>query len=125
MAKRINSGGRITAAAPSSRITQTANSWRDNGTVQSNSSTARGYGYQWQKARAHYLADNPLCVIRGDGCTLGATVVDHRKPHNGDQVLFWMRSNWQACCKHCHDMHKQRIESADKYAMPSMVSTLR
>ena len=54
------------------------------------SSTARGYGYRWQQARLHYLAEHPLCVMcSADGKVVPATVVDHIKPHGGNAALFW------------------------------------
>jgi len=75
------------------------------------SSTARGYGYRWQKARLHYLAEHPLCVMcAADGKVMPATVVDHIKPHGGNDALFWDSTNWQPLCKHCHDSRKQKQE---------------
>lgn len=69
------------------------------------SSTARGYGYRWQKARARYLAAHPLCVeCRKVGSVVVATVVDHITPHRGDADLFWDESNWQPLCKPHHDL---------------------
>jgi 5-methylcytosine-specific restriction enzyme A len=59
----------------------------------------RGYGHQWRKARAGYLAQHPICLRCGDI----ATVVDHIKPHKGDMTLFWDVGNWQPLCKTCHD----------------------
>ena len=67
----------------------------------------RGYGNAWRKAREGYLRSHPLCEC--PDCDAGrkrvtpATVVDHRVPHRGDQVLFWDRNNWQAMSKPCHD----------------------
>jgi len=66
----------------------------------------RGYNREWQKARAAYLAEHPNCVR----CFKAASVVDHIKPHRGDDTLFWDRSNWQALCATCHNRHKQREE---------------
>ena len=68
---------------------------------------ARGYTYRWQKESKAFLRAHPLCEC--DECQAGklrvmaATVVDHRKPHRGDPVLFWDQSNWQAMAKDCHD----------------------
>ncbi|MCL6690592.1 HNH endonuclease [Pseudomonas sp. R3.Fl] len=63
----------------------------------------RGYGYKWQKARAAFLARNPLCAeCERHGKIKLATEVDHIKPHKGDQLLFWSESNWQGLCKPCH-----------------------
>ena len=67
--------------------------------------TRRGYNSAWRKARLDYLAAHPFCK-----CGKLATVVDHIKPHRGDQRLFWDRVNWQPMCKPCHDGRKQREE---------------
>ena len=65
----------------------------------------RGYGSAWQRARAGWLQDHPLCV-RCEALDLveAATVVDHIVPHRNDPKLFWRRSNWQSLCKRCHDV---------------------
>lgn len=81
-------------------------SWRDGRT-----STQRGYGYKWQKARERFLFSNPLCIYCGRvGRATVATVVDHIIPHKGDQVVFWDESQWQALCSSCHSSIKQREE---------------
>lgn len=75
------------------------------------SSAARGYGYRWQRERAAFLAENPLCVMCStDLSPVAATVVDHKTPHGGNDALFWDKSNWQPLCKKCHDSVKQRAE---------------
>ena len=77
------------------------------------SSSERGYGHKWRKAREDFLSKNPLCVDHKClGRVVVATVVDHIVPHNGDQKLFWDRKNWQPLCKVCHDSHKQRLEKS-------------
>lgn len=69
------------------------------------SARKRGYTWQWEKARAAYLTEHPLCVrCAAAGVTTPATVVDHVTPHQGDTGLFWDRGNWQALCKRCHDV---------------------
>lgn len=108
-----------------------ADSWRTNQT----SSTQRGYGYAWQKARSGYLRSHPLCVycLRDAayavvremapstailrcaelGLTVPiASVVDHIEPHRGDQVLFWDKANWQSLCGTHHSADKQSEEAA-------------
>jgi 5-methylcytosine-specific restriction protein A len=83
-------------------------SWRSN----EKSSTKRGYGYAWQKARAGYLVSHPLCVYcEREGRVTAATVVDHRIPHRGDQKLFWDKANWQSLCATHHSRDKQREEA--------------
>ena len=88
------------------RVETVSDSWRQN-----KSSTQRGYGYKWQKARERFLKKNPLCVYcQRDDRVTAANVVDHITPHRGDQKLFWRESNWQALCSSCHSSVKQREE---------------
>ncbi|VVM59464.1 HNH endonuclease [Pseudomonas fluorescens] len=101
-------GFRVVEGAGSRLKTINPGSWRSDKT-----STQRGYGYKWQKARERYLRDHPLCVYCArQGLTAAASVVDHKAPHRGDQDLFWDASNWQPLCKPCHDSVKQAEEAA-------------
>ena len=78
---------------------------------QRGSSAKRGYGYQWQKARARFLQSHPLCVkCQEKGRVTAATDVDHIVPHRGDMTLFWDESNWQALC---HSHHSEKTASED------------
>lgn len=82
-------------------------SWR-----QGKTTAERGYGGRWQKARKTFLQRNPLCAMCDQaGRVTAANVVDHIKPHRGDQALFWDTGNWQALCKECHDGAKARQET--------------
>lgn len=75
------------------------------------SSSRRGYGYKWQKAREGFLRKHPLCADHiKRGHVVEATVVDHIVPHRRNKELFWDSSNWQPLCKQCHDSHKKRLE---------------
>jgi 5-methylcytosine-specific restriction protein A len=65
-----------------------------------NRSAGRIYGWRWQKLRAAYLVQYPLCSC---GCGYPATVVDHKKPHNGDPALMYDWDNLQSMTKQCHD----------------------
>lgn len=68
------------------------------------SAASRGYGAQWQHARAVYLRAHPFCVrCQAQGRIEPAAILDHIRPHKGDQGLFWDPGNWQALCKPCHD----------------------
>ncbi len=72
--------------------------------------TQRGYVYKWKKAAKAFLAEHPLCVrCEAKGIIKLAEVVDHIKPHKGNQQLFWDKNNWQPLCKQCHD-RKTAIE---------------
>ena len=101
-------GSRVKEGLGSRLKTITPGSWRSDKT-----STQRGYGYKWQKARERYLLEHPLCVYCArQGLTAAANVVDHKVAHRGDQELFWDESNWQPLCKPCHDSVKQAEEAA-------------
>lgn len=93
-------GDRVNTAPPAT--------WRAGKTT----ANQRGYNYAWQKARLVHLGANPLCVYCDRaGLVVAASVVNHIIAHNGDQTLFWARSNWQSLCKTCHDSVKQREEA--------------
>ncbi|MDO5531413.1 HNH endonuclease [Sutterella sp.] len=73
------------------------------------SSTARGYGSHWQRLRAAFLREHPLCEIcKEAGRLTPATDVDHIIPHRGDQALLWDRDNLQALCHECHSRKTAR-----------------
>lgn len=75
------------------------------------SRNARGYNYQWTKARKLFLIDHPFCncnECKESGHPLPANVVDHIIPHKGDMRLFWDVNNWQAMNKRCHDKKTAR-----------------
>lgn len=67
------------------------------------SSTARGYGYRWQRYRERFLKEHPLCIAcEREGKIRLANEVDHIKPHRGNAGLFWDSRNHQSLCKPCH-----------------------
>lgn len=59
---------------------------------------------RWQRLRRYALNKQPLCVecLKAKRIT-PATVVDHIKPHKGDEKLFYDIGNLQPLCKSCHD----------------------
>lgn len=63
---------------------------------------------RWKQLRLHHLAHHPLCVM----CDRpqSATIVDHIKPHKGDETLFFDPDNLQALCPTHHNSTKQRQE---------------
>lgn len=65
----------------------------------------------WRKGRLVFLSEHRLCErCLAQGRYTIATVVNHRTPHKGDEVLFFRQSNWEAICKRCHDGPVQQIE---------------
>lgn len=86
------------------------NSWRGSKTT-----NQRGYTYRWQQARLHFLRAHPLCrYCDREGRLTAASIVDHIKPHRGDERLFWDQSNWQPLCKPCHDSVKAKEERLEE-----------
>ena len=68
---------------------------------------------QWKALRLRHLQSSPLCVMcNAIGKTVGATVVDHVKPHKGVESLFFNPLNLQSLCKTCHDSAKQTLEKS-------------
>ena len=69
---------------------------------------------RWKKLRLRIFArDLFTCQMPGCGRIEGDTsqlVADHRRPHRGDEALFWDEGNIQTLCKPCHDGAKQREE---------------
>jgi 5-methylcytosine-specific restriction protein A len=92
-------------------MNSSSKSWRKDKTT----SAQRGYGYRWQKARKAYLDKHVLCVMcQQEGLITIATVVDHKKPHEGDYQLFWDSSNWQSLCERHHNRDKKQLEATGK-----------
>ncbi len=80
------------------------------------SASKRGYGSKWQRSSKAYLREHPLCEIcKRNGKYIQAVVVDHIKPHRGNQKLFWDKNNWQSLCKQCHDKKTGREDSLPTY----------
>ena len=68
------------------------------------SASKRGYGRRWRISSKAFLVNHPFCVrCLAKGTYTPATIVDHIKPHKGNQTLFWDKNNWQPLCKLCHD----------------------
>ena len=69
---------------------------------------------RWRELRLRILTrDLFTCQRSGCGFTTADTsqlVCDHRRPHRGDEALFWAEGNLQTLCKPCHDGWKQRLE---------------
>lgn len=71
---------------------------------------------RWQRLRWSILVrDSFTCSMCGrlEGNT-SQLVADHKRPHRGDETLFWDAENLTVLCKPCHDSDKQRIEKGGK-----------
>jgi 5-methylcytosine-specific restriction endonuclease McrA len=73
---------------------------------------------RWVKLRwATLVRDGFTCQMCGrlEGDT-SKLVADHRRPHRGDEALFWDADNlWTLCASPCHAKHKQREEQAAEF----------
>lgn len=77
------------------------------------------YGPRWAKASAAFLKKNPLCAHHLDrGEVIEAKVTDHKKPHRGNDELFWDTANWEGLCVSCHNRKSASENRAN--AMPSL-----
>ena len=54
---------------------------------------------KWQKYRAWFLKENPVCVQ----CEKLSNVVDHIIPARQKPNWFWRTTNHQALCDSCHN----------------------
>lgn len=72
--------------------------------------TGRGYGKDWQRARALFLDQPANRLCKWPGCTARAVVVDHVIPHRGDERLRMDPTNWQGLCRHHHNSAKQKAD---------------
>ena len=60
---------------------------------------------RWAPLRDQVLSEEPLCRA---GCGRPPTVVDHIRPHRGNEARAFDRANLQAMCKPCHDAKTAR-----------------
>ena len=77
---------------------------------------------RWRSLRAEVLTrDAYTCaacrrVLGGKSPEPDSPVVDHIRPHRGDERLFWLKTNLQTLCKSpCHDQHKQALEQDSRH----------
>lgn len=97
---------------------------RRNHDRQRGTAAERGYGWRWRNeyetgAADTFLKCEPLCrECNWWGRVVGATLVDHRKPHRGDMEWFWNADNWQPLCRDCHNKKTNREQRAmSKYVV--------
>ena len=62
---------------------------------------------KWKKLSKEFIYYHPICVY----CGSMATVTNHKKPHKGNETLFWDSNNWEPVCKPCHDSVVAKIEN--------------
>lgn len=68
----------------------------------------------WKKLRLNQLSIMPICTYCDQqGRVELARVVDHIKPHKGDEILFYNPKNLQSMCFAHHNSTKAREENSD------------
>jgi len=66
---------------------------------------------EWRKLRAEQLRREPWCRRHAaKGEQVGASHVDHIRPHRGNAVSFFDPANLQSLCVTCHNKWKQAHE---------------
>lgn len=71
---------------------------------------------RWRTLRLAVLTRD-LFTCQWPGCgrvepDTSKLVADHRRPHRGDETLFWDERNLWTLCASCHSSAKQREEAA-------------
>ena len=75
------------------------------------SSSARGYGKDWQAVRAAHLADEPNCRSCAlDGKVRRAAMVDHIESIAKRPDLRLVDANLQSLCWPCHRAKTNRVD---------------
>lgn len=75
------------------------------------------YDRDWQNYRLRFLARNPDCYC----CGKKSQVVDHIKPHKGDDTLFKSETNHMPLCTRCHNII---TASFDRHEEPKLEDKL-
>ena len=58
---------------------------------------------EYLKLRERYLTENPLCMIKVNGCANGATDVHHTYAGSNREAFYLVQSTWLPVCRNCHD----------------------
>ena len=75
---------------------------------------------RWKSMRTEKLKEIPYC----EKCGAEATEVHHVIPPNGDEDLFYDRTNLMSICHRCHAIETQR-ESEERKQRPKFVKSPR
>jgi hypothetical protein len=67
---------------------------------------------EYSKLRERFLTDNPLCMVKVNGCGHGATDVHHTRSGSDRDAFYLVQSTWLAVCRNCHQyVHEHPEES--------------
>ena len=57
---------------------------------------------EYLKLRERYLTQNPLCMIKVNGCTHNATDIHHTYAGSNRDAFYLVQSTFLATCRSCH-----------------------
>jgi len=58
---------------------------------------------EYLKLRQRFLTENPLCVVKVNGCGHGATDVHHIHAGVNRDAFYLVQSTWLSVCRNCHN----------------------
>jgi hypothetical protein len=58
---------------------------------------------EYLKLRERYLNENPLCMVKVNGCSHMATDIHHTYAGSNREAFYLVQSTWKAVCRNCHD----------------------
>jgi len=67
---------------------------------------------EYSKLREKYLTENPLCMVKVNGCSHGATDVHHKFSGSDRDTYYLVQSTWLAVCRACHSWIHEHPEDA-------------
>jgi hypothetical protein len=67
---------------------------------------------EYSKLRERYLTENPLCMVKVNGCSHGATDVHHTFAGANRDAFYLVQSTWKAVCRNCHNYIHEHPEDA-------------
>jgi hypothetical protein len=67
---------------------------------------------EYSKLREKYLTENPLCMVKVNGCSHGATDVHHTYAGANRDAFYLVQSTWKAVCRNCHNYIHEHPEDA-------------
>jgi hypothetical protein len=67
---------------------------------------------EYSKLRERYLTENPLCMVKVNGCGHGATDVHHKFSGSDRDTYYLVQSTWLAVCRACHSWIHENPEKA-------------
>jgi hypothetical protein len=58
---------------------------------------------EYLKLREKHLNNNPLCMVKVNGCSHNATDIHHTYAGANRDAFYLVQSTWLAVCRNCHD----------------------